>query len=227
MKKIFLIVFAIVAFVGQMDAQMFDWKTSDSLQSDATLGSAYMQLFMENNTGDSLLLDWKLLENSFPSEWDAALCDYTACYVGVPDSGSMTTLFDLEDAFLSLTVLTNGHSGNGIMRFYVYNELNPTDGDTATFILNSLYNGISDYGINHGTIEIFPNPTIDAFTIQSDLNYPSEIWITDIHGKVYLNENLSANHKDSFDVSTFPVGIYLVKILDQKNNISISKLIKN
>jgi len=67
-----------------------------------------------------------------------------------------------------------------------------------------------------------PNPTIDAFKINSDLNELIQIQIQDIHGKIIFEGEIWTN--SSFDFSTENPGIYFVSILSQTNKSKIKFL---
>ena len=63
-------------------------------------------------------------------------------------------------------------------------------------------------------ISIYPNPTVDYFFINSDIEI-GKIEIYNIIGKkIKTLENTNSN---TFDVSDLRVGIYLVRILDTHN----------
>ena len=225
MKKILLGIVSTLLMTLPTHAQLFDWKTNDSIQAYDSIGGAYMSLYMENNTEDSLLLDWHFVENTFPAEWEWTLCDYTTCYLVIPDTGSMTTLIDTAEGLLSLSINTNKHPGVGIMRFYVYNELKPVDGDTGTFILNSTYTGINEIYKHISNLEIFPNPTSESFSFLGLQSSPREWWILDLSGKTLLHEFVR-DMDESYDVSNLPNGLYLLRMRDSKNGIYSSRLIK-
>lgn len=59
---------------------------------------------------------------------------------------------------------------------------------------------------------IYPNPTKDAFFI-SNLNNDEKIQVSDIKGKLLLNQT-----KNSIDLSSFPNGMYFIQIISNTNS---------
>ena len=51
-------------------------------------------IYFDNPSGDSLRLRWRLVESNLPEAWDADLCDYGSCYIGIPPNGLMSTVHD-------------------------------------------------------------------------------------------------------------------------------------
>jgi hypothetical protein len=226
MKKISLTTIGLIILSTSVFAQSFDWKTNDSIQEYDSLGGSYMSLYMVNNTNDSLRLDWHFVENSFPVEWDWTLCDYNTCYIIVPDTGSMTTLKDKEEAYLSLSVNTNKHPATGVMRFYVYNDLNPSYGDTATFLLTSTYTGIYTIDEREETANIFPNPASNFISVTNMPVEAEEWWITDVSGKVSKHDFVR-DQQESFDISDLPNGMYLFTLTKEGTKLLNRRFIKH
>jgi len=226
MKYILSFAFVNCLLFGSTFAQMFDWKTNDSLKVENIEVSMYLSLYMVNNTGDSLILDWENIENTFPTEWEVTLCDYTTCYIGVPQNGSMTTLQNGEEGFFSLTIATNAHPGSGIIRFYTYNKVNPNDGDTATFIVNSTYTGINSRQSKELTLEVFPNPSSNFISIKNLPDNTREIWISTLDGKIVKHQE-SRMSQGIMDVSDLSKGLYIINVRDVLNSVHSSRFIKN
>lgn len=73
------------------------------------------------------------------------------------------------------------------------------------------------------TIQAFPNPVIDLLTIQS--TYPiSRLEIFDVHGRSM--SQLKLETLDRVDLSTFPPGLYVLKVIDVLGEIHILKVNK-
>ena len=76
-------------------------------------------------------------------------------------------------------------------------------------------------------IKVYPNPTSNLISIDTDIISPSELTITDLAGKVFLNKKMNSYTASNIDVSDFANGVYLIKIKDQLNHIFVSKFVKN
>ncbi len=71
-------------------------------------------------------------------------------------------------------------------------------------------------------ITIFPNPAYDFITVSSA--FPSEIEISNIQGQIMKSIN-TVQTNTIIDVSMFPKGIYLVKLISD-NNLTVRKFVK-
>jgi hypothetical protein len=70
---------------------------------------------------------------------------------------------------------------------------------------------------NNNDIELFPNPTHEFFTLKwNPFIQISEVTITDASGKVLVKKtNLSGNNYETFEVSLWPKGVYLLQCSTQ------------
>ncbi len=80
-------------------------------------------------------------------------------------------------------------------------------------------------------VKLYPNPGTGVFKIQFgtsvNINETYTAVITDINGKlIATHSNVSTNSENSFDVSEYANGVYIVKII-QGDNIKYFKYIKN
>jgi hypothetical protein len=100
-------------------------------------------------------------------------------------------------------------------------------GNTATCsfdVIVDTYVGIAD--LSAKGISIYPNPTSGKLTIDNGQLTIKNIEITDITGKTIINYQLSIdNYQFEIDLSGFESGIYLIKILNDKE-VFTTKLIK-
>lgn len=81
----------------------------------------------------------------------------------------------------------------------------------------------SDFETNTA-VTIYPNPSNGIFNIESQENMSIEVY--DIIGKLILSQKLSVG-TNSFDISNFNTGVYLLKVTNDNGNIQTHKLIKN
>lgn len=68
---------------------------------------------------------------------------------------------------------------------------------------------VSDFENNH--IKVYPNPTKDLLTITTD-SLLSRINITDINGRVVMNQKVSSNSNLELDLSSLNKGMYFVNV---------------
>ena len=95
------------------------------------------------------------------------------------------------------------------------------NGNTSEFGTSVNYSlGISPIVSN--SLKIFPNPTRDIITIQSNANETLTIDVFDVYGRNVLNKK-SAN---TMNVSSLASGVYLLKIKDENGGVTSAKIIK-
>ena len=86
------------------------------------------------------------------------------------------------------------------------------------------YVGIPQYGETVSNLKIWPNPANSVLNIESDNSSIDQIVITDLNGKMLLQETVGDNHKQ-IDISQLPAGIYLLKAV-RNGEASIGKFAK-
>jgi hypothetical protein len=138
---------------------------------------------------------------------------------------------------------------DGVFSFELNMQLGTPDGGTEQFVakdaidLETLFQGLTYSSINTSIenptiknnadlVSIYPNPSKGVFNIDinslhanSDNNYT----LYNLTGNVILKKNIesiSEKFADKIDLSTYPDGMYFVKV-SIDNNISTIKLIKN
>lgn len=93
--------------------------------------------------------------------------------------------------------------------------------DALQYLLPSLLSN-NNFGTQK-SINIFPNPTsLGHITISKDLNTPLQIIVYNILGKQVLNQKIMTS---KLDVSSLKKGVYFIKIIENKTNITTKKLI--
>lgn len=86
-----------------------------------------------------------------------------------------------------------------------------TNNETTTIV-----NGLSTTNYLVDPISIYPNPTNDRLHINAQNNQLTKATITDINGRIVIDEELGNQSKTSINVSSLNPGIYFVNI--QTNN---------
>ncbi len=89
---------------------------------------------------------------------------------------------------------------------------------------NASYIGIHENKLNAESISIYPNPFQNQLTISLDNNQYSEIIISDITGKVILNQ-ISSDKIIQLDMSNLSAGQYIVTVKNE-NLITTRKIVK-
>jgi hypothetical protein len=170
-----------------------------------------VDIFQQNTSNDTILLKWELISNELFPGWDFSLCDYTTCYPGIPDNGTMTRVPPGEKGFLGLNVKPYDIPGTGKVRMYVYEDGFMEKGDTLTWFVIAKPTGIAELN-GSAIVSLYPNPANETVTIQvdaADLSTAS-LQVTDLLGKSLINKPLT-NESTKLDVSDLPNGYYLIQ----------------
>lgn len=83
---------------------------------------------------------------------------------------------------------------------------------------------VASLEINKSNVTIFPNTVKSTFKIQSNNNVNS-LSIYNVLGKD-LTSNIVKIDGDTYDISNFPKGVYILKVNQQENNIVTKRILK-
>jgi len=213
MKKTLFILMAFFAFSTVNAQTSFMWLPNDTIVQDID-PNAYNELLIEqkNLTGDTLNLGVEIVLNTIDLTWDGMVCLQGICFGTIPLAGAtnqMAPLVGSLNGYVKLTVNPLGGFGSGTLRVRVYDMNNPSDGDTCTWIVNSL-NTTSVEDKDASTVLIYPNPATDLISVVSSSLF-NNIAVFDIQGKKVLNTIFKNTTETSVNVSVLKSGVYFVK----------------
>jgi hypothetical protein len=229
MRKIFLIAFSIL-YISQINAQTsFTWSPNDTIIQDVDPNN-YTEMLIEqvNMTNDTIQLEVEVVYNDVPSTWDGMICIHGQCLGSIQPVGFiglMDPIYDSINGYTKLTVYPAGGTESMMLRIRVYDVNNPTDGDTCTWIVNSVSTtGINDEELNN--LSVFPNPSNDIINISAESKF-NILKAFDISGKEVLNTYFSSTTEKLIDVSQLKSGIYFVNTYFNGEIIGTQKITKN
>jgi Secretion system C-terminal sorting domain/Reeler domain len=137
----------------------------------------------------------------------------TSTSAGTSGNGSKTWTFNW----------TAPAKGSGPVTFYgafnITNSDYSNSGDTIMLstlsVLENQNTSIEDLSNKKQKISVYPNPTIDFVTIESDNSIIGTTYkVSDLTGKVVLTEKINAE-KTIIDVSRLNSGMYIIEVSDQ------------
>jgi hypothetical protein len=105
----------------------------------------------------------------------------------------------------------------------------PTPFDTGGFDLDALgviHNQVEGLADDRGfsTINFYPNPVADVLTVTSLLSKPAWMKISDLVGRCLLEVPISG--KTTYDISSFPPGIYIAQFAVKDGGSITKKIVK-
>lgn len=121
-----------------------------------------------------------------------------------------TTVNNVTDTFVVISNLKNNDS--------IYFTISFNNDKKCPTTLSHLFlvnEKLSIEKLNHGQIQIFPNPSNDYITIKTDINTITSVSITDTYGKVVLN---TQNFTEKIKVKELTPGVYFIHCLDKELN---------
>jgi hypothetical protein len=238
---LFVLLFSIVTVVH---SQAFTYDTTRSLYAEGDTGEVFdfTIKFVTLDSSD-VTFKWKTIENTLGFSWSYSLCDYTNCYFNIPDSGTMTPILtsDFQSGvagFFNLLVSTDAVARNGVLKLYVYNSNDISEGDTIRFEIKTngmatdttdtadttdTIGGFYDTKSNASQVSLYPNPANDVITVSAASI--TQIQVLGITGSVVLQENFQATKTVKIDMAELPAGIYSI-FVHSNDQVLVRKFIK-
>jgi len=181
-----------------------------------------------NNGSSDIELQWEIEQLSGPTEWKTLL-SYDPASGGHSEWGQLSnfatfplTIEGEGNSHFNMRVRPNLVAGCGVYRVKI-TPYSDTTNILTTGIFNLKINVDADCNelvatknVNRSTAKIFPNPTTDYFSITENPDVKS-IQIFDILGKEMAVS--SFQNGDAINISNFPNGLYLVRMLDDDGDV--------
>lgn len=207
-------------------AQQYSISPSHTIYVNAPYENfSIFDIYQHNITNNSIILEWELISNDLVSGWDFSLCDFGACYAGIPPAGRMDTVYAGGEGFLGLNIDPRTIPGTGTVRIYVYEASQPDDGDTLTWVVTAGPDGVGT-GMSPG-ISVYPNPATDIVNIdlRQAVTPIVSISLLNMLGQQVAGKAVE-NKIEQLDISNLPEGTYLLLLTDEKGEGHPSALIK-
>lgn len=211
------IVLSVAAFIVATDiafAQTYTLTPNDTIEMIGVMEDLQtLSIEQTNTTADTIILKWQKISENVPLNWEAAVCDNAICYTSLVPGGTMNPVLPTEYGFVLLHITPHVNYGTAIVRYAVWDEVNPTLKDTLTFILTVDGTSSVKEGNSKPQIKIFPNPASDNITI-ANLALRSHYTVYDGNGKNVISGNNSADIL-SIPCKGFVNGTYTISITNK------------
>ena len=215
---------------GMATAQTsFTWSPNDTIIQDVN-PNLYTEILIEqiNTSGDTLELGIEIVKNSIDSSWDGMICLHGLCLGQIRPEGftsQMTPISGETTGYTKLTVYPAGGTQTGELRIRVFNLNNPTDGDTCTWIVNS----VAEIGVNEiesNTCNVFPNPSTDFVNIESGSEF-DKIEVLDLQGRIIVSQKVSKTSSFQLNLSRLNSANYIVRLFAGQKVVNSKNLFIN
>ncbi len=179
-------------------------------------------IYFNNPGGDSLRLRWRLIESNLPQAWDADLCDYGLCYIGIPSNGLMSAVYDTIQPYLKLIVQPGNTPGATWIWFRVNEEGNQSNFVDVFFSLHTP-GTLSTSTQNEPGLQAFPNPVNEQLFLQNLQSGSILSRITNTDGRLVWQGMIPANNQQQVMVNDWPAGVYFLQHGNRVQKILIQK----
>ncbi|MFH0894646.1 MAG: T9SS type A sorting domain-containing protein [Bacteroidota bacterium] len=154
-----------------------------------------------------------LTESNIPQSWgNQTECDFV-CRAMYPDANGTSLTFSPNPQTVTINFSTTGYVKNNC-EFIMFVQHNTSKEVFQTMMIDmATIVGINE--LQGNSINLFPNPAKGYFTLNSAGN--GNLSVTDMTGKILMNEKISYATQ-SFDISNFAKGVYLVNVSSEKNS---------
>ena len=88
---------------------------------------------VENITKNTIYLVWETVSNTFPKAWDCSMCQHGDCQIGIPKGSEFKALRADQQGFIAIHVMPGNYSGEGVVKFKIYDRDHPEYFETLTF----------------------------------------------------------------------------------------------
>jgi hypothetical protein len=207
----------------------FTWSPNDTIIQDVN-PDLYTELLIEqiNISGDTLELGIEVVKNTIDASWDGMICLQGLCLGQIRPEGftsQMTPISGELNGYTKLTVYPAGGTQSGELRIRVFDLNNPSDGDTCTWIVNSVATvGFNEVEANY--FKLYPNPSTDFVNIESDTQF-NKIEILDMQGRIVVSEKVDSISSYQLNISNLNSANYIVRLYNGKAVLNSKNLFIN
>ncbi|MEO6303757.1 MAG: T9SS type A sorting domain-containing protein, partial [Bacteroidia bacterium] len=99
--------------------------------------------------------------------------------------------------------------------------------NTATVSVSvSLCTGITKNG-NSTTFKVYPNPTQGFVTLSFEEDFTGQVNIFNTLGQLLITQKLNGSEKIEMNLTSYPKGIYLIKLIPNEGKINVIRIVRD
>lgn len=235
MRKVVVLLCVFVMMGVVSKAQTLSFQDSVKLtlnSSDTSIVDLYLTVTNTSST-DTAKVKWKRVLNDYDADWGGTqICDFNNCYTTATAAApSDNFLAPGASKDFSVGFATNNNPGNGHVQLLIYLSTRGDSASSARIVDFSLKidnaTGIKQYSAE--SVKIFPNPARDYVLVQNQQSLQMDrIEVYSMLGRKVLNHKVDPSDGVArIDLSDLQKGIYMVRVLDQSNNVVLTKSISH
>lgn len=214
----FLLILTVVFCVHMAEGQQFAALPAEAVNFEVAPNLANeCFIYIENQTDSALHLKWRTSFREIPAGWDIDLCDYGACYGGIPSQGQMIPVAAGQQGYLKLIVQPGLILGSGAVHFLVFDSLAPTAYIEVKFNLSSP-GFVSTAQVEAPELLAFPNPFSDRLTLVAPAA-AGRFLLTDALGNTAMSGWMGSDDPMELNAEALPAGIYFLHFMDKRHRV--------
>lgn len=224
MKTIFTLL--ITSLFLSVQAQNFYFEPSDNIEKTIVINdiSDLNIDIMRSENVDTLLLKYELISSTLPDSWYQGYCDNHGCWGSLPESGTMSPMYEDLNSYIRLSINPNGIEGSGTVEYYVFEDGHYEDGLHMTFTAHTPgFVGITQ--IEGLQLKYFPNPVIDRLHLEAK-EAIQEIKVYELTGKLVFTASKIETSNFEINMEDWNSGIYLMEIFNTNSKKETRRIIK-
>ncbi len=230
MKNIGLLFFTISACLNPIIAQNFSvdpnpaYATADLDDFSTQPEDMIAEAFLNNITSDTLFMKWERILDDTHEGWKTAVCDANICvfpevsfneFVLYPNESGFSLLVHAYPGGEPGGIFVNGAMpGEGEVHLKVTNLNDPADTLIAVYLFTLTGSPILDLTeLELETINIFPNPATDYFTLTETQEIQQLVIYTILGNRVKV---FNVNSNQNYNISDLPNGSYFIGLINEE-----------
>ena len=179
-----------------------------------------------NVSTQSMTFVWERTQNNIPAEWSSLVCEKVVCW-GPNKSTNSFTLEPCEKTVMNIHFKPYETAGTGVVEIVMYDQSNPNNTITMTYTATAdcsfQVGGLSSGAKN--SVRIYPIPARDNLNFDlGKINTARFVGVYSVVGEK-IQDYYIPNQVSNFSIPTdcLNVGMYFVRITDNKGNAILSK----
>ncbi|NND05673.1 MAG: T9SS type A sorting domain-containing protein [Saprospiraceae bacterium] len=183
---------------------------------DPSVTEVVAHSFLKNIGNTTVTIKWFRNAESITDTWESAICDFNACYSTTVDSTpdeQPVVLQPGDSTNLDVHIRPNNTEGSAKIILTVIDVNDAKNTVEGTFLFNQTSPTVD---VDQDALNIYPNPAIDYFEL-SRYEGIQTLAIFNVAGRKLRQHNVIQGQK--FDVSFLDRGMYLVRLVDRRNDV--------
>ncbi len=209
-KSIFTLFIALVAgnyAIAQTTSTFELLHNPASVTADPLVTDAEADIFITNMTAAPLHIKWVRTIISNPQNLATQVCDPNNCYFPQINTEDFVMSPNDVDTLIVHFLNETGEPAEEIVHLTISNFDNPSDVKTGIFSYTSFPSGTTD--LQRPTVKIFPNPTVDFFTLEkADFVHGVRVFGLDGRQVAYFN----ATPNNQYSLANQVAGAYIIAL---------------